>query len=321
MSRTIVGVLRGGTSSEYGLSLKSGAAVLTHLPEDKFDVRDILIDKKGFWHHRGVPSTPMRALTQVDVVFNALHGGVGEDGTVQRMLEQAGIPYTGSRPLQSALTLNKALARGVLQNAGILMPQGIAFSHLDTIHAGEMATRAHARFAPPYIVKPISEGASHGVRYIPSFAQLPDAIADTIDAHGDALIEEYIRGEEASVGVISNFRNEPMYVLPPAHVPRNRHLERMHHDSGEMKHFVPSTFSYHQKQSLMDIARAAHTALSLSHFSRADLIVNGRGIYLLEVNTNPGLYPGATFPSMLSAVGSSVGEFLDHALQMALSGR
>src|SRR3989344_3801515 len=107
MARTVVGVLRCGTSNEYDLSLKTGAAMLNALPDDSYDARDILIDKRGLWHARGVPVEPARALSQVDVVLNALHGGVGEDGTVARVLERAGVPYTGSGPMQLALSLNK----------------------------------------------------------------------------------------------------------------------------------------------------------------------------------------------------------------------
>ena len=95
----MVGVLRGGTSSEYDLSLKTGAAMIAALPEDRFAVRDIFIDRAGVWHVRGIPIAPMRALSQVDVVLNGLHGGVGEDGSVGRVLEHSGVPYAGSRPL------------------------------------------------------------------------------------------------------------------------------------------------------------------------------------------------------------------------------
>ena len=79
MARTSVGILRGGTSSEYNLSLKSGAAMLAALPEDRYDTRDIFIDKRGYWHLRGAPVDAARALSQIDVVLNALHGGAGED--------------------------------------------------------------------------------------------------------------------------------------------------------------------------------------------------------------------------------------------------
>src|SRR3989338_7805591 len=97
MSRTIVGILRGGTSREYNLSLKTGAAMLSALPEEKYDARDILVDKNGVWHSRGIPIDSSRALAQIDVVINGLHGGVGEDGTVQRVLDRAGVAYAGSR--------------------------------------------------------------------------------------------------------------------------------------------------------------------------------------------------------------------------------
>ncbi len=320
MVRTIVGVLRGGTSSEYSLSLKTGAAIMNALPEDKYETRDILIDKKGYWHHRGVPATPAKALQQVDVVLNALHGGVGEDGSVHRLLERSGVPYAGAGPMQSAIALNKVSTRHVLRNAGLRIPEGMAFSLRDNLNTAEMAHRVHALVAPPYIVKPVSDGAGNGVMHVSSFVALPDAIADVLDAHGSALVEEYVRGDEATVGVIEGFRNEPLYALPPASVQREGlHLQRHHHESGTLVHHAPSRFSYTQKESLADLARTAHRVLALSHFSRSDFIVSPRGIYLLEVNTNPGLYPGASFPVMLGAVGSSVTEFLEHAIALARS--
>lgn len=320
MVRTIVGVLRGGTSSEYALSLKTGAAMLNALPEEKFDTRDILIDKKGYWHHRGVPTNPARALQQVDVVLNALHGGVGEDGTVHRILERAGVPYAGARSMPSAIALHKVRARDVLTKAGIRMPQGMDFSLSDGLNTAQMAHLIHARFAGPYMVKPPNEGAGTGVRYIKTFVDLPDAMADVLDVYGAVLVEEYIRGEEATVGLIEGYRGDDLYALPPAHVGREgMHLHRLHHEAGLLKHRAPSGFSYNQKESLMDIARTAHKALGLSHYSRSDLIVAKHSIYLLEVNTNPGLYAGASFPVMLDAVGSSIQEFLEHAIKMARS--
>lgn len=320
MVRTIVGVLRGGTSSEYGLSLKTGAAMMSALPEDRYDTRDILIDRKGMWHHRGMPATPARALSQVDVVLNALHGGVGEDGSVQRILERSGVPFAGARSMQSAIALNKIRARHVLKNAGIRMPNGVSFSLRDGLNTAEMARLVHASAAPPYMVKPPMEGASTGIRLVNSYVDLPDVLGDVLDVYGSVLVEEFIRGDDATVGVINNFRNEALYALPPAHVVRDApHIERHHHDNASLKHIAPAGFTYIQKESLMDIAKTAHKVLALSHFSRADFVVSPRGIYLLEVNTNPGLYPGASFPAMLSAVGSSVGEFTEHAVHLARS--
>lgn len=318
MTRTIVGVLRGGTSSEYNLSLKTGAAIMQALPEEKYEVRDILIDKSGMWHLRGVPSNPVRAIAQVDVILNALHGGVGEDGTVQRILERSGTPYAGSRGLASAMALNKIRSRDILTRAGVRMPQGLSFSHHTGLHTGDMARAVFERFGPPYLVKPPADGAGSGIRIAHSIIELPHVLGDIIDAYGTALVEEYVLGQEASIGMIEEFRNEDLYALPPAHVTHDLpFLDLEAHHSASAQYFVPSPFSYAQKLSIADIAKRAHKALSLTHFSRADLIVTPRAIYLLEINAIPGLYPGASFPHMLESVGSSVTEFLEHVIHLA----
>ena len=320
MARTIVGVLRGGTSSEYDLSLKTGAAMMNALEPEQYEVRDIFIDKNGFWNVRGAPSTPARALSQIDVVLNALHGGVGEDGTVQRLLQRSGVPFAGSAAVSSCLALNKIRAREVLQNAGIRMPRATSFTLGDKLTTAAMARQAFEQFAAPYVVKPPSEGASHGILVAANLHALPNAIGDTLDRFGSALVEEYIRGKHASVGVIEHFRNQELYALPPALVmlpDGAQMLESAHHRSGMLEHAVPSDFSFDQKKTLMDMARAAHRALGLAHFSRADFIVAPRAIYLLEVNTTPGLYPGASFPPMLEAVGSSVHQFVEHMIALA----
>ena len=97
MSRLTVGVLRGGPSNEYDISLQTGAEVLHALPEEKYAARDIFIDREGQWHLLGMPRSPDRALRGVDVVVNALHGKYGEDGRVQQLLDRFGVPYTGSQ--------------------------------------------------------------------------------------------------------------------------------------------------------------------------------------------------------------------------------
>lgn len=294
--------------------------MLAALPEDQFDTRDILVDKRGYWHLRGSPVDASRALSQIDVVLNALHGGVGEDGTVQRIFQRAGVPYAGSSPLPSALSLNKTRAREILQKAGILMPRAVSFTVNNDLNTGEMARFVFARFGPPYVVKPPSDGASTGIRLATGLVELPDALGDVLDAYGAALVEEYIRGQETTVGVIEDFRDEELYTLPESHVtlPEGaRFMDLQHHELGSLRHMVPSNFSRKEKKALADVARVAHRALGLSHFSRADIILTPRAPYLLEVNSVPGLYQGAALPHMLESVGSSVKEFLEHAIALA----
>ena len=320
MARAVVGVLRGGPSSEYDLSLKTGTAILNALPESEYDVRDIFIDKKGYWHARGIPTEPARALAQVDVVVNGLHGGPGEDGTVQRILQTLGVPFTGSSALASGLSLNKIHSGVALKKAGIRMPLSVGFALSSGLNSAEMARFVFQEFGPPYIVKPAREGASHGVVLVATFLELGDAIANMLEAFGNAVVQEYVVGDEATVGIVDDFRGEELYTLPPARVvypEESPFLHFNHHHSGEARYLVPSEFTHVEKAALSDMARAAHRALGLSHSSRSDFIMTKRGPYLLEVNALPGLYEGAAFPAMLESVGASKGDYLEHTLALA----
>lgn len=320
MTRTVVGVLRGGASSQYALSLKSGAAILAALPEEHYDARDIFVDPRGVWHMRGVPATPARILSQIDVALNVMHGGAGEDGTVARILERAGVAQPLSQAHTAALAMHKVRTRDALKDAGIRIPQGVWFSLTDTMTTAAMAREVFKAFGPPYIVKPTSGGAGHGMRYAASIAELPDAIGEVLDDSGAALVEEFIRGKEASVAILEKFRNEDLYALPPAHVvPGDGAFGATFGNQSfkEPAHHVPSSFSYEQKAMMIDAARAAHTTLGARTFSRTDMIMTPRAIYLLEVNTVPSLYDGAVLPHMLNAVGSSIQEFAEHLIHRA----
>lgn len=323
MVRTKVGILRGGTGSESDLSLKTGAAFIQALPEDDFDVRDIFIDKKGLWHMRGLPAMPLNTLSGLDVAINALHGGIGEDGTVSRILERAGIPYTGSTALPSAQSLHKSRARNLLQQYGIPIPRGKTFSvHTGTtVHIDDMIQDVFREFPPPYILKPSAEGASFGILYARTILDLADMLRTLLQLFSTVIVEEYIRGQETSVGIVEDFRDEDFYALPPATlgVPAGHYFmpSSVYRDGMDMR--VPAPELSHQtKQLLMHYAREAHKALGLEHYSKSDFIVHPSGIYLLEVNALPGLYEGAVLPQMLETVGSSVRELARHALEKEL---
>ena len=322
MVRTVVGVLRGGTSNEYPLSLKTGAAMLSALPEEKYDVRDIFIDRTGMWHSRGRPTSPARALTQIDVALNALHGGVGEDGTVQRLLERAGIPYAGSSPSAANLAHHKARTREMLSTAGIVIPQGISFNLDSGLTTSQMARQVFERFGPPYVVKPATEGASNGILISATIVDLPDALGDILDAYHAVVVEEFIRGHDATVSILQDFRGEELYAFPPAHliVPDNSRIIRPeHHTDGNLIVSVPSNFSHEEKNALMHMARVAHRTLGLAHFSRTDFRLTPRRAYLLEVNSTPKLYEGSVQHQMLESVGSSISEYLEHSIGLALA--
>lgn len=319
MTRATVGIIRGGTSQEYPYSLKTGAAMMDALSPEEYDIRDILVDKEGVWYLRGVPTYPARALAQVDVVLNALHGGVGEDGSVVRILESLGMPYVGSEPHATSASFNKLKARTLLQEAGIRMPRGVGFTLGTDITTGEMARAVFEQMGPPYIVKPGSESGSHGVSYVATIYELPEVLGDVLDAFGTAIVEEYVLGAPAVVGVIEGYRGDELYTLPPARVilPEGERHTATHHFGGALKYILPSDFAHTEKQDLEDTARRAHRALGLTHMSSADFIMTKRGPVLLEVDVLPHLHEHAVFPQMLTTVGSSVAEFLKHTIARA----
>ena len=133
-------------------------------------------------------------------------------------------------------------------------------------------------------------------------------------------MQEFIRGEDARVGVVEQFRGQELYALPPAHLIKpegKRFIDAAARQEGQLRHVVPSNFSEGEKRVLEEAAKLAHRSLGLSHYSRSDFILARGRPYLLEVTGLPGLYPEAAFPQMLQAVGSSVPEFLEHAIALA----
>ena len=319
--RTVVGVLRGGPSSEYEVSLKSGASVLEHLNREKYDPRDIFIDKTGAWHLHGVSVPPERALRGLDVAFNAMHGHFGEDGQVQRLLESLATPYTGSDAVASALAFNKQHTKDAVKKLGIKVPHGVVVNPATAnTSLEEKALHIFRTFPHPVIVKPVTGGSSVGTTVADSYHKLERALEKALEVAPKALVEEYIRGREATVGVVDNFRNEKTYALMPIEIippPANSFFDYDAKYSGHSIERVPGNFTNDEKQALMRIAREAHEGLGLLHYSRSDFIVSKRGIYFLEVNTLPGLTNESLIPKALGAVGSKLSDFLDHVISLA----
>ncbi len=322
MNRLTVAVLRGGPSREYDVSLKSGAAILRALTDHgSYTPRDIFIDRAGQWHRSGAPTTPAQALSQADVVFNALHGEYGEDGSVQHTLDTLGVPYTGSGTFASSIAFNKDSAKQALKKLDIRMPRGIVVRRADVEDGVEdYALDLFRSFHMPVIIKPLVGGSSIGVMLVTHFDALVEGLRSSLQSSSAVLVEEYIRGREATVGVIDGFRGERRYALPPVEIiPPEGSVFFDHHAkySGESIEQCPGKFGGQDKYELMDLARRVHEGLDLSHYSRSDFIVTKRGIYFIEANTLPGLTEESLLPKALAAVGSSLPEFLEHVITLA----
>lgn len=317
--QTIVGVLRGGPSREHEVSLKSGAAILANLPEERFATRDIYIDKSGQWHDRGRPTAPERILRQLDVVLIGLHGEYGEDGEVQKLLERFGVPYAGADSLGSYLAMHKLMAKMRAKEAGLLTPE---FRHLEHTTDSEAIVRDIIRnFHQPVIVKPVGWGSSVGVSIVGGYAPLLAAV-ERLFAEGapSILVEEYIRGKEATAGVVEGLRGEALYALPAIEIipPEGDFFSYGAKYSGQSREICPGNFSRVTAEELRRTAKVMHRALGLRHYSRSDFIVAPKGVYYLETNTLPGLTTESLLPKSLAAVGVPFPDFLSHLVNLAL---
>ncbi len=303
MSNLRVGVLRGGPSSEYEVSLKTGASVLSSLPKNIYEPRDIFISRDGTWHLGGLPVWPEQVAEQVDIFFNCLHGEYGEDGQIQRLLHSLDKPYTGPEEIPALTSINKPMTKQLLARAGLkVAPSMIVIARAN--HR-ESAEQIFKKIPPPWVVKPADRGSSVGLSFARSFDQLIDSIGKASAVSDQILVEQLIKGKEGTVGVVERFRGQPLYTLFP--------VEKCSHG-----HLCPGTFTDEEKADLAAQAILAHEHLGLRHYSNSDFIVSPRGIYLLEVNSLPGMTPDSLLPRALEAVGVRYPDFLTHVIDLAL---
>lgn len=328
-----VGVVRGGISGEYEVSLKTGGNVLAHLRSDKLNHKykpiDILIDKDGIWHINGKPVSIENVFHSVDVIFNALHGDFGEDGKIQQLFDKWNIPYTGSGAFASALGYNKVLAKEKFVSLGIKTPDYLVIKRYEEERDGDfdkyvksIAKKIHDKIPPFWILKPLSGGSSVGMKICHTYNDLVEAFYSGININNDVLVEEVILGKEATVGVIDNFRDKKVYILPSVEIripETKKFFDYEAKYSGASQEICPGNFSYKEKEELERLSEMIHTGLNLDHYSRSDFIIHPKkGIYALEVNTLPGLTNESLIPKMLNAIGSDVSSFIDHVINLAL---
>lgn len=322
MRGTVVGVLRGGPSKEHEISLQTGHAIITNLPEDRFTTRDIYIDKEGAWHERGRPTTPDRVLPSVDVVVIGLHGEYGEDGEVQKLLERYGVPYTGSDSFGSYLAMHKVLTKERAKDIGLLTPKYRFIEEGSDTHAAAM--EIVRSFHQPVIVKPLRWGSSVGITIVGGFQPVHQAIdALLANGAGGVLVEELVRGTEATVSVVEGLRGEALYALPTIEIipPESDFFSYNAKYSGATREIVPGRFAKPIQEELMRMARAMHEELGLRHYSRSDFMVSPKGIHFIETNSLPGMASECLMPKSLAAIGVSMPEFLSHLVDLALSAK
>ncbi len=289
-----IGVIRGGPSTEYDESLLTGEYVLSHLRETHKPL-DIFISKDGTWHIQGIERTPDRILKYTDVIWNALHGSFGEDGGIQEILNRHGIPYTGSDRYASAIAMNKAMTKERVSSMGVKTPVFAIVRREDNL--AEKAKEIFSSIPHPMMVKPTCGGSALGVYIARTYKELLGTLEAILEMHGSAIVEEYISGKSVSCLVAEGLRGEDFYAFPTD-------IKVGKRDSGEV----------------LEISKLIHDELGLRHFSKSDFIVSPRrGIYFLEINTQPKLSRDSIVHKSLEAVGVKAKDFIDHILGLALN--
>jgi D-alanine-D-alanine ligase len=307
-----IGVLRGGASTRYDISLKSGHALQVAL-EGKCIVHDIFVDKRGVWHRRGVAVTPEKALQGIDVAFNAMHGTYGEDGTLQKILSSLGVPYTGADAFAAATALDRAHAKEVLKKIPeTRMPLHHVVSHYAGMHYAEKSHEIFSFFGPPYIVKALHGGTHEHVRIGKTLHDLPKAIHAVATAtQDDVLVEQHEKGVHISCHVIAGFRGKTHYTTVPS--------QKVYDNGVNVSAQAPAQVTVAMKKRIEDAAVYVHTTLNLGHVSESHFIATERSLFFLSVDTSPLLTTASSLQVSLEAVGSSLGEYAQHLIATALT--
>ena len=353
MKKITLAVIFGGKSSEYEVSLTSAAAVLSNLSEEKYHIIRIGITKGGAWYRFDGPiaeiadgswcrdtSALPRALVDpnpsshafsfllpdgraetcvLDAAFPVLHGAFGEDGTIQGLLAMAGIPTVGCGCLSSALCMDKAMAKAVLRDAGVLQARAVIVRARAYAADPEAVLADASVFGFPVFVKPSRAGSSVGVSRASSPAELRPAIEGALREDEKVLVEEAITGKEVEVAVLEE--HGTLTVSMPAEIEPGADFYDYDtkYNSDVAKFYVPARLPAAKLDEVRVVAAKVFRTLDCTGLARVDFFVRENGdVVLNEVNTLPGFTPISMYPKLMIAAGLTYGELLDRLVAAAL---
>ena len=303
-----VAVLKGGRSLERGVSLRSGARVEDALQGLGHEA--LPIDAGGDLVKRLVAGRP-------DVVFIAMHGLGGEDGTVQELLEILGIPFTGPGVLACARCTDKVLAKHELRGAGVPTPDWFAFNEtaFRELGAADALSELEQRLGFPLVVKPSRGGSALGVKFAASWFEVPEALVSAFSYDDRVLLERFAEGRELAVSVLGG---EPLPVVEAIPGDGDRYDFEARYEIGRTEFVCPAELSTDEAGAVTGAALGAYEALGCSGFSRVDLILTDDGPQVLEVNAIPGLTDTSLFPQAAEAAGMGFEALVERILELAL---
>lgn len=336
-------VLMGGTSAERDVSLASGVRVAEALRSRGHEViavdtaHGILSapDEQALLAGKIVKTIPpdvqslvrlnaqlpgtLRSLPETDVVFLALHGGQGEDGTLQALLDLTGVPYTGSGHLASALAMDKDLSKHLFRAAGVptaewrMAPVSGIGNRVAGIDA--FSTEVERELGLPVVVKPSKQGSTVGLSVVRDIAQLGAAIEEARKHDDEVMVEQFIPGRELTVGILGD-EALPVGEIIPVHEIYDYECK---YTAGMAREIFPADLTAEETRTIQELARRAFRALKLRGYARIDFRMAPDGVfYCLEANTLPGMTALSLIPQAAVAAGISFPELCERIVQLAL---
>ncbi|MGC9100277.1 MAG: D-alanine--D-alanine ligase family protein [Caldisericum sp.] len=303
---TRVLVLYGGKSTERDISIKSGRAVSNALKKKGYEV--IEYDFQNHIEDVVKDANP-------DVVFIALHGKFGEDGTVQGALELMNIPYTGSSVFASALCMNKLFSKFMFREIDIKTPSFAYFRRDNTLpysYVSELLGN------DTLVIKPVDQGSTIGITIAKNEDSYNEGLAKAFELSDLVIVEDYIKGTEITVAIIGNYPD--IHVLPIIEiVPAHEFYDfESKYTPSMSKHIIPARISSYQKALAEEYAKRIYKEFGLRDFARIDMIANSYDVYVLEVNTIPGFTETSLVPDAAKAENISFEDLVDFIVQEAL---
>jgi D-alanine-D-alanine ligase len=305
-----VAVLKGGSSLERQVSLRSGARVAEALRERGYEISEIDVDQQLV--QRLQDSRP-------DAVFVAMHGRGGEDGTLQELLEIIDLPYTGSGVLASIQCMDKTLSKLMMEQAGIPTPAFVSFNEtaFRNLGAADSLDSIERRFGFPLVVKPARQGSALGIKFAADRAEMPAALVSAFSYDDRVLIERFVAGREIAVSVLDGEALPAVEAVPA----EGKHYDfESRYEIGQTEFVCPAELDDAVVSRLSELAVASYELLGCHGFARVDFIVpEGDEPQVLEANSIPGLTETSLMPMAAEAVGISFEDLAERMLQSALT--
>jgi len=323
MKRISIGVLMGGKSSEYEVSLDTGQNVLEYLNSKKYRVTSIIITKRGDWLVGGKKKSISEALKRIDLVFNAMHGEFGEDGKIQGLLECYGISYTGSGVLASALGMDKPRSYELFKSCGLSIPKNVIinkkifYRRANANNYAELMRKLSRRL----VIKPSCLGSSVGISIVENSKDFKKAISVATKKCNEVIVEEFIKGLEVTCGIVENTKRQKYFALPVTEIipPNGRFFDYEVKYNGSTQEITPARINKNLTTTIQEQAIKAHQILGCRGYSRVDFILkNNKTPYILEVNTLPGLTSESLLPKAAKSAGIGFSELLDIIIKNAM---